>query len=94
MPPSRPISAATRIFPATRRWRAFVAPPASSAARDALAGIADPTIRAVLKANTDELIARGGFGSPTVFVEDEDMYFGNDRLLLVRAAVLRRRGAA
>ncbi len=56
-----------------------------------LASIGDPTIKAALKANTDELIARGGFGSPTIFVEGEDMYFGNDRLPLVRAAVLRAR---
>ena len=41
-----------------------------------------------LKANTDEVIARGGFGSPTIFVGD-DMYFGNDRLALVREAVVR-----
>jgi len=56
-----------------------------------LAGIARPEIKAQLKANTDELIARGGFGSPTLFVDGEDMYFGNDRLGLVREAVLRRR---
>lgn len=42
-----------------------------------------------LKANTDELIARGGFGSPTIFVNGTDMYFGNDRLPLVRAALAR-----
>ena len=53
-------------------------------------GIARPEIKAQLKANTDEVIARGGFGSPTIFVGD-DMYFGNDRLALVREAVLRRR---
>jgi 2-hydroxychromene-2-carboxylate isomerase len=47
-----------------------------------------------LKANTDELIARGGFGSPTLFVDKTDMFFGNDRLPLVRAAVLRAREAA
>jgi 2-hydroxychromene-2-carboxylate isomerase len=41
-----------------------------------------------LRANTDELIARGGFGSPTMFVDGDDMYFGNDRLVLVRAALL------
>jgi 2-hydroxychromene-2-carboxylate isomerase len=35
------------------------------------------------------LIGRGGFGSPTMFVAGEDMYFGNDRLGLVRAAVER-----
>jgi 2-hydroxychromene-2-carboxylate isomerase len=38
-----------------------------------------------LRANTDELIARGGFGSPTLFVGNS-MFFGNDRLPLVRAA--------
>ena len=47
-----------------------------------------------LKANTDELIARGGFGSPTIFVDRTDMFFGNDRLPLVRAAILRAREAA
>jgi len=53
-------------------------------------GIARPETKAHLKANTDEVIARGGFGSPTMFVGD-DMYFGNDRLTLVREAVLRRK---
>jgi 2-hydroxychromene-2-carboxylate isomerase len=53
-------------------------------------GMAQPAIKAELKANTDEVMARGGFGSPTMFVGD-DMYFGNDRLLLLRAAVLRAR---
>ena len=48
-------------------------------------------IKARLRANTDELIARGGFGSPTIFVGGDDMYFGNDRLPLIRDAVLRRR---
>jgi 2-hydroxychromene-2-carboxylate isomerase len=41
-----------------------------------------------LRANTDELIARGGFGSPTMFVGDS-MFFGNDRLPLVKAALTR-----
>jgi len=45
-------------------------------------------LRAALRANTDELIARGGFGSPTIFVGGDDMYFGNDRIGLVRNAVL------
>jgi 2-hydroxychromene-2-carboxylate isomerase len=49
--------------------------------------IAEPDVKARLKANTDELIARGGFGSPTMFVGGEDMFFGNDRLPLVRAAL-------
>jgi 2-hydroxychromene-2-carboxylate isomerase len=44
-------------------------------------------IKAMLRANTDELIARGGFGSPTIFINTDDMYFGNDRLPLVEAAL-------
>jgi 2-hydroxychromene-2-carboxylate isomerase len=52
-------------------------------------GIAQPAIKAQLKANTEELIARGGFGSPTMFVDGTDMYFGNDALPLVRAALTR-----
>jgi len=56
---------------------------------DVLTRAAAPEIKAALKANTDEVIARGGFGSPTMFVNGEDMYFGNDRLELVRAAILK-----
>jgi 2-hydroxychromene-2-carboxylate isomerase len=44
-----------------------------------------------LRTNTDELIARGGFGSPTIFVGGDDMYFGNDRMPLIRDSVLRHR---
>ena len=50
-----------------------------------------PAIKDKLRANTQELIDRGGFGSPTIFVGGEDMYFGNDRLPLVRAALERSR---
>jgi len=39
----------------------------------------------LLRGNTDELIARGGFGSPTLFIDGGDMYFGNDRLPLVES---------
>ena len=42
--------------------------------------------KARLRANTDELIKRGGFGSPTMYV-GASMFFGNDRLPLVRAAL-------
>lgn len=44
--------------------------------------IASPEYKAKLRANTEELIERGGFGSPTMFV-DGSMFFGNDRLPLV-----------
>jgi 2-hydroxychromene-2-carboxylate isomerase len=56
---------------------------------DYFAAIARPQYKDELRANTDELIARGGFGSPTIFVDDDDMYFGNDRLGLVEAALAR-----
>jgi 2-hydroxychromene-2-carboxylate isomerase len=46
--------------------------------------------KALLRANTDELIARGGYGSPTMFVDRNDMYFGNDQLPLVEAALKRK----
>lgn len=48
-----------------------------------------PEIKAKLRANTEELIERGGFGSPTIFVNGGDMYFGNDRIELVRRALSR-----
>jgi 2-hydroxychromene-2-carboxylate isomerase len=44
--------------------------------------IAAPEYKDKLRVNTEELIARGGFGSPTMFVDGE-MFFGNDRLVLV-----------
>jgi 2-hydroxychromene-2-carboxylate isomerase len=52
------------------------------------AGITQPSIKDALKANTDEAIARGAFGVPSFFV-GSDMYFGNDRLDLLRLAVLK-----
>ena len=48
-------------------------------------------VKARLRANTDELIARGGYGSPTMFVDGNDMYFGNDQLPLVEMALGERR---
>lgn len=56
---------------------------------DLLAAVEQTAWKDRLRLNTDELIARGGFGSPTMFVGGDDMYFGNDRLELVRAALLR-----
>ena len=44
-----------------------------------------------IRANTDEVAARGGFGSPTMFVNGASMFFGNDRLALVEEE-LRRAG--
>jgi len=58
------------------------------------AGIGQPAIKDQLKANTDEVMARGGFGSPTIFIDRTDMYFGNDRMPLIREALLRRKASA
>ena len=55
------------------------------------AAIAQPPIKEQLRLNTDEVMRRGGFGSPTIFIGD-DMYFGNDRLPLVAEALRRRAG--
>jgi 2-hydroxychromene-2-carboxylate isomerase len=50
-----------------------------------------PEAKLSLMANTQELIDRGGFGSPTFFINTTDMYFGNDRLELIEAALLRQK---
>jgi 2-hydroxychromene-2-carboxylate isomerase len=56
------------------------------------AAIDQQTVKDALRTTTQELIDRGGFGSPTLFVGRDDMYFGNDRMPLIKDAVLRRRG--
>jgi len=50
----------------------------------ALAG--DPEVKARLVATTEEAVARGVFGAPTMFV-GEQMFFGQDRLDFVREAL-------
>ena len=37
--------------------------------------------------NTQELIDRGGFGSPTFFLDGQDMFFGNDRIQLIEQRI-------
>jgi 2-hydroxychromene-2-carboxylate isomerase len=59
-----------------------------------LEGISQQAIKDQLKANTDEVMARGGFGSPTIFIDRTDMYFGNDRMPLIREALQRRKASA
>ena len=52
-----------------------------------IAGTAEQAIKDQLRANTEEAIARGAYGSPTMLI-GESLYFGNDQLPLVRAALL------
>src|SRR5258707_44444 len=54
----------------------------------------EQAIKDQLKANPDEVMARGGFGSPTIFIDKTDMYFGNDRMPLIREALQRRKASA
>jgi len=41
-----------------------------------------------VRVNTDEVMTRGGFGTPTIFVNGA-MFFGNDRLVLVEEELRR-----
>ena len=50
--------------------------------------IASQEAKDLLIKNTDELIERGGFGSPTFFYR-EKMFFGNDRLHLLEEVITR-----
>lgn len=56
-----------------------------------LADIETPAMKEALRANTDEVMARGGFGSPTYFLNGTDMFFGNDRLGLMEAKLNQQR---
>ena len=46
----------------------------------------DAEVKSVLRATTEEAVARGVFGAPTMFVGTE-MFFGQDRLEFVREAL-------
>jgi 2-hydroxychromene-2-carboxylate isomerase len=48
-----------------------------------------PQVKAELIANTDRAVARGAFGSPTFFVDDE-MWFGKEHLRDVEEAITRQ----
>ncbi|WCI91053.1 DsbA family protein [Pseudomonas aeruginosa] len=52
-----------------------------------------PAVRDQLAANNEEAARRGVFGVPTLFCGDE-MFFGNDRLDFVRAALQKAKGAS
>lgn len=52
---------------------------------DFFAAIATPAYKDKLRDTTAELMRRGGFGSPTMYLDGDDMYFGNDRLELIKA---------
>jgi 2-hydroxychromene-2-carboxylate isomerase len=51
--------------------------------------LADPETERLLTATAEEAHRRGAFGVPTFFVGDE-MFWGNDRIVLLRDRLLRR----
>ncbi|TDV44968.1 2-hydroxychromene-2-carboxylate isomerase [Pseudomonas graminis] len=51
-----------------------------------LGWVSNPSVKDQLKINTEEAVARGVFGAPSMFVDDE-LYFGQDRLDFVREAL-------
>jgi len=44
-----------------------------------------------IRTNTEEVMARGGYGTPTMFVNGSSMFFGNDRLVLLEEELRRDR---
>lgn len=50
--------------------------------------IEEPRLKEQLRLNTEELAERGGFGSPTFFLNRHDMFFGNDRIELLRQKLI------
>ena len=52
-----------------------------------IAEIQDPVIKQALVDNTADSVARGNFGAPTFFVNDE-MFFGKDRLVDVEDQIM------
>ncbi len=51
---------------------------ASLGVDDLEAKVSDPAVKAQLRANTEEAIARGVFGVPTFVVDDEEIFWGED----------------
>ena len=50
-------------------------------------GIARQSCKDRLRQATEEVVARGGYGSPTMFLNGDDMYFGNDRIDLMLSRI-------
>ena len=49
----------------------------------------DPKIKDLLRKNTEEAIESGCFGAPSIVI-DEELFWGNDRLQFVEAALMSR----
>ena len=60
--------------------------------RDFVAGLNDPATAEALDATTDEAHRRGAFGVPTFFLGDR-MFWGNDRLPVLKHFILKQTSA-
>jgi len=56
--------------------------------------ISEQRVKDALRRNVDEAMARGAFGSPTMYLDGDDMYFGVDRIQLLRKAMERKAALA
>lgn len=61
---------------------ALLAEAIGSTAAEAEAAMTDPSVKTKLRENTEKAAARGVFGVPTFFVDDE-MFWGHDRMAYV-----------
>jgi len=57
-------------------------------AQEFLTFITQDSVKKALRLNTEELAERGGFGSPTMFIDENNMFFGNDRLNLIEEMMM------
>jgi 2-hydroxychromene-2-carboxylate isomerase len=69
---------------------AAVAEKAGLDARALLAAAASDAVKAELRANTEEAVARGAFGAPSLFLGDE-LFFGVDHLPHLERALAEKR---
>ena len=51
-----------------------------------MASTQDPDVKAQLISNTEAAVAKGCFGAPTMFLDDQ-MFFGQDRIQFIEMAL-------
>ena len=88
----RAVFEAMWVVPQNLNDPALAAQALASAGFDAaemMGWVNDADVKAALRASTEEAVARGVFGAPTMFVGSQ-MFFGQDRLDFVRDALAQR----
>jgi 2-hydroxychromene-2-carboxylate isomerase len=80
----------TDVWPVDERACVAVATEVGLSAREFAAALGDPATAQALARAAAEAVERGAFGVPTFFVGDE-MFWGNDRIVLLERAIERHR---